>query len=1101
MEASTFRFGAWQVDPSDNSISDGQDKRQMEPRAMDVLVALCKQSNTIVSPDQLLEQCWGSTLYGDNPVHKIITQLRKVLGDKSSAPEYIETIRKRGYRTLAPVTYDYSETSQVGTWIKESPFRGLQAFDEKHAPIFFGRSDAIYHLNQIITRHTIKQDSVELFMILGPSGSGKSSLVRAGLIPSMMQSQSALQIASHSSFDFAEQGEHSLFTTLAGMLLDLEIAEQGLFPTMSADTLGKQLQEHPDAVIATLQASLLKLTPPPGRSITYRHALFLDRFEATFDPHRINAQEKDQFLSVLDKLARSHAVMVLLACRNDFYPHIAASPILMEAKARGAHYDLNPPSHAEIAQMIRLPALAARLSFGVDEQSKVRLDDVLCEGTSGNPDALPLLQYTLHELYRLRSQDGELTFAAFNELGGIEGAIGQRAEQVIHALAEEQKQALPQVLSLVTTISTNENLVTSRRAAWAQLNNDNERAVVNALVESRLFVSELVDGAPGFGVAHEALLRRWPRVVEWINSHRSALQIRGRISELAERWQSEGRSQDLLLPEGKQLDEAQSLLTLTSFSLSIDEQALIAASSVKARRRKNLGRGVMFVIMMLALLAIVLGLSAMSAKKQAQERRLEAEGLMGYMLGDFLDSLKQIGKLDLLDSVGEKALSYFAKSDEEDLSPTALTQRARALQVIATNRIDRGNPKAAQEPLEFGRKTLLKQLAENPNDQQVLKNLGENAFWIAQIHLDKGELAEASIYYHLYQDYSGQLAKIDPTNVEWWIEQSYAHVNLGMVAQNLRDFQKANTEFQRALELKKKALEKRPLDRTLITSIGNNLLWLGTVNQRRGELTLAMEKYQESIEIVNSLYQTNPAEGALAGDLSRAYLNLGGVKRALGLAQEARNAYIEAIKPLAKILQEEPENRTLAASLLWEELDVWISDGQLNRGNGQTRLNSIVAIEKKSAALVKLNPENEDWLDLHAWIQVHMANQFIKLKQVSIAKDSLSAAEKTLVKLVKKNESNIDAKLHLIDALLLQADIESLSPNVDTDRKTCHRGLALLSQYTENSADYRVLDRAARLYSCLGDEANLLKVKSKLSEIAYRDLNYLNFIDVKNTQK
>ena len=391
-------------------------------------------------------------------------------------------------------------------------------------------------------------------------------------------------------------------------------------------------------------------------------------------------------------------------------------------------------------------------------------------------------------------------------------------------------------------------------------------------------------------------------MVEWINSHRSALQIRGRISELAERWHSEGRSQDLLLPEGKQLDEAQSLLTLTSFSLSIDEQALIAASSVKARRRKNLGRGVMFVIMMLALLSIALGLSAMSAKKQAQERRVEAEGLMGYMLGEFVDKLRPIGKLDLLDSVGEKALSYFAKSGEEDLSSTALTQRARALQVLATTRIERGDSKAALDALELARKTLRTQLAENPNDQQVLKTLGENAFYIAQIYFDKSDFDRAIEFHRQYRDYSDILHKIDPDNVEWWIEQSYAHNSLGTDALKKGDFITAEKEFQLSLELKLRALEKRPKDTDLIRTLADTYSWQGTVQQNLGHLEDALVLYEKKTKILGELWRTSKGNTVFKSDWAMSLLLQAILEKSLGREAESIKLFQLAQKLFDELL-------------------------------------------------------------------------------------------------------------------------------------------------------------------------------------------------------
>lgn len=103
MKNDLFQFGKWQVSPRTNAIWDGADRRALEPRAMDVLAALCAAAGAVLSAEQLLQQCWGNVLHGENSVHKAIAQLRRALGDDAVAPTYIETIRKRGYRTVAAV--------------------------------------------------------------------------------------------------------------------------------------------------------------------------------------------------------------------------------------------------------------------------------------------------------------------------------------------------------------------------------------------------------------------------------------------------------------------------------------------------------------------------------------------------------------------------------------------------------------------------------------------------------------------------------------------------------------------------------------------------------------------------------------------------------------------------------------------------------------------------------------------------------------------------------------------------------------------------------------------------------------------------------------
>ncbi|MDP9108780.1 MAG: winged helix-turn-helix domain-containing protein, partial [Pseudomonadota bacterium] len=513
-----FQFGDWRVNPSSNSIINGQERRSMEPRAMDVLRALCKEPGTVVSSEHLLDTCWGGAELGDNPVHKTIAQLRRILGDTAAAPRYIETIRKRGYRTVAEVSYADDQSLAPPPWLNSSPFRGLQAFFEDHAAIFFGRRDATARLcNAVCAR---MDSGMALQLVLGPSGSGKTSLIRAGLLPLLQQPAAdaiAPRLCTAIVLDAGEIGEHSLFVALASALLDWEPSDALVFPGESADSLAHRLHDDLAGVIGQVHAALAQAQLAPARL-----GIFIDRLEALFTLPQLDEAERQRFLDLLGGLARSNCVLVIAACRNDFYPRIAEYPMLMAAKELGGHFDLAAPSPTEIGQIIRMPALAAGLQFGTDPETGRALDDVLCEGAATTADALPLLQYTLQELYRLRSADNTLGFAAFQSLGGVEGAIGHRAEEVVASLDAAQRDALTRVLSLIVTVSPGDDAVTGRRAPWSALTDPAERAVVTTLVDTRLFVSELVGAEPGFGVAHEALLRRWPRVTEWIDAHRNA---------------------------------------------------------------------------------------------------------------------------------------------------------------------------------------------------------------------------------------------------------------------------------------------------------------------------------------------------------------------------------------------------------------------------------------------------------------------------------------------------------------------------------------------------------------------------------------------------
>jgi DNA-binding winged helix-turn-helix (wHTH) protein/tetratricopeptide (TPR) repeat protein len=1098
MEAQQFLFGEWMVDPSTNSIHQSGERKQMEPRAMEVLVVLCRAAGKIVSADELLAQCWRTDVYGDNPVHKVLAQLRRLLGDTASAPSYIETVRKRGYRTLAPISFGKADPAAAGRWGDRTPFRGLHAFGEEHAQVFFGRDEAIRRLVDAASAQV--EAGLALQLVLGPSGSGKSSLVRAGLFPALAPALRGDRTAllSTTTFDLAEQGEQSLFAALASAMLDLHAFDADVFPGDSAVSLGKRLEQDREGVLRQMTAALAAAARQ-GEYGPLRFGIFIDHFEALFASGRCTDAERESVLAAIGDLARSGAALLVIGCRNDFYPHVARHPILMDGKPHGAHFDLAPPSFAEIAQIIRLPVAAAGLSFGVDPQTQARLDDVLCESAAASPDALPLLQYCLQELYGLRSENGELGFDAFRQVGGVEGAIAQRAEQVVGRFSAAQKAALERVMSLVVVIAPNEETVTSRRAPWSALRGEAERQVVDALVESRLFVSELLGDVPGFGIAHEAILRRWPRMREWIEVHKSALLEHARLANQTARWVREGRSAELLLPRGKQLEAARALQASGQFALTGDQDQLIRLSLHRARRGERLRLLAMGTIVVLALLALALGISATASRKLAEKRRVEAEGLMGYMLGDFADKLRPLGRLELLDSVSSKALDYLGAPRDEKLSMTALAQRAQALQVIAEVRRARGDSKGAAQALDAAQGILMEQHAKAPANVEVLKNLGVNAYWLGQIAKDRSDFDKAALHWKDYLRFSDDLNRIEPDNVEWWIEQSYGHNNLGSLAASRSDPETAAREFEQSIALKRRALARQPGNPALLKELADSYSWMGNVKETLGELGVAGELYAQEMAVVQQLRAGAPGVALWIRSEAWALRHRALNRRAQGQDDAALHDYQNARALMVGLSKTDEKNLSWQAEATSLELEEHTITARTDTGE------KVVArmrdIHTHLARLAEADPKNVIWAHSASLAQTRLAELLLKRGQAEAARQEAKSAVAALRLLRDGNIANRLVRLTLIRALLVLADIEHGAGDGLASGTACLGALDLLGPDAPASRDFQILDPLVRVNHCLGKGDAAGQAAARLRSFGYSDRSYLQFLSLQNKTK
>lgn len=835
MHNDAFIFGDWQVNPADNSMINDASSKALEPKAMDVLVRLCREPGEVISADALLEQCWGNTPMGDNPVHKAINQLRKALGDVASNPSYIETIRKRGYRTLASVRYLSSEKQQTGNWQQGSPYAGLSAFGPDQADVFYGRAGQIETLLDRVVRQV--EFGRAFCLVLGRSGSGKSSLIQAGLIPALARPggyQGVRQI-SHSAIDLADVSSEHFWLEVASTLLDWDVDDVPVFDQMSAEAIAEQLQSD-DGIEQLLTRCRTTVEANSHDDQRPMLVLFIDRLEVLLADERVDTQTQNQFIKLVTAFSESGSILVLSACRNDFYPQLASHNGLMAGKASGAHFDLAPPSRAEIMDMIRLPAQAAGLSWEVDPVSGSGLDELICTQASASDDVLPMLQYTLQELY-LQRHEQQLTIESYQSMGGLEGALSQKAEAMMAELSDEAQASLPRILSLLINLGVDETSITSRTARWSELVSEQERLLVQALVDQRLFVSHIMNGDPSFSVAHEALLRHWPRALDWIEQHRDSLKTKTRLTQLALRWREESNSNAYLLSAGKPLLEAQALAANPLFELAALERSFVDQSTKRARHKQWARTAIAAALMGLTVISLFMAQQSNQSQALAQQKRIEAESLLGFMVGEFAQKLRTVGRMDLLDGISNKALEYFVDSDNSNagLNFTARLQHAQTMEAIGEVALSRSKQEEALEALSLAQTMFQKLLHEQPESFELLKQLGANAFWLSAIPFGQSDYETAEFHVKQYLQYSESMYALEPDNLTSIQELSYANNTLGSLAHRRNDFASAQDFFLKSLSLKLRALEALPNDVLALTDVASTYSWLASTALSMGD--------------------------------------------------------------------------------------------------------------------------------------------------------------------------------------------------------------------------------------------------------------------------
>ncbi len=533
------------------------------------------------------------------------------------------------------------------TWM-QSPFRGLSSYDFEHAPIFFGRGAAQLKAVEQIVRNA--NEGRAFLLVLGASGSGKSSLVRAGLLPNLFARGVADGAGLWRRVVFKPgDADGNLFAGLVKALTESRVKEGiGLPEIQGAGVTAEQLEaalrrsiDDPSFVFAPAIGKVTHEARAVGHIMAHENAklaLVLDQLEEIFTDPAIATEERNSFIRLIASLTKTGMVWVVGSMRSDFWHRAAASPELVALADGTGRIDLLPPSQAELAEMIRRPAAAAGLSFEDHSETRIGLDAVIAEEASRDPGSLPLVSFMLDALYKTDIESGKggvLTYNTYEALGGIKGAIATRADEILNAQPADVQAALPSVLrALVTVDGDRDQNATARMAPLTAFPvGSPRRALVDAFLNpaARLLIADGDGGEARVRVAHEALINHWARAREQINRDRRDLETRARLEEDEALWRAAPPAEkSARLLEGLALEEGKDLVRKWDDELpqALKDYITESKKAAENRRRRSfrIMTGIAAVMAVLAAGAAVLGYFAQQESDRAQEQTIIAQG-------------------------------------------------------------------------------------------------------------------------------------------------------------------------------------------------------------------------------------------------------------------------------------------------------------------------------------------------------------------------------------------------------------------------------------------------------------------------------------------
>lgn len=451
------------------------------------------------------------------------------------------------------------EAAEAEAAVILNPYKGLHAFQESDAGTFFGREALVERLVQRLEGTGV---ATRFLAVVGPSGGGKSSAVKAGLLPAL---RGGTVTGSENWFITEMTPGHD-------PLQELEVALMRVAVDPPVGLL-EPLQHDERGLIHVLE----RILPVDEDGETPQLLLLVDQFEELFTL-AADEEARDHFInSLLIALNEPHGrLRVVATLRADFYDRPLQVAGLGELLRQRTEVVL-PLTPAELERSISQPAALAGIGLETGLLAGITTD------VSGQPGTLPLMQYALTELFEQQA-NGMMTIEAYREIGGVSGALGCRADEIYESLDPAGQETARQLLLRLVTLSegaedTRRRVLREELEALEVSPGVDMSQIIDAFGQYRLltFDRDPVTRGPTMEVAHEALLREWPHLRLWLDESRADVRLQRLLAAETAGWQKTGQDTGYLL-RGARLDQCDGWLEQATVSLTNNEKSFLAAS-------------------------------------------------------------------------------------------------------------------------------------------------------------------------------------------------------------------------------------------------------------------------------------------------------------------------------------------------------------------------------------------------------------------------------------------------------------------------------------------------------------------------------------------
>lgn len=935
--------------------------------------------------------------------------------------------------------------------IKGSPFRGLDAFDARHAPVFFGRRRDTARAVDALKDG--EEAGTAFLLIVGASGAGKSSLARAGVAP-RLTAPGVVPAVDVWRVAMFRPGERAGDPFLA-------LAEALLSPPASADTTLRALPElaagpyptprqladflkgadDPQAALLPALDSVAEEEQARGgfeRAVRADILVVVDQLDDLF-AEDIPEDDRIRFGAVLGALARSGRIWVAATLRADLYERYVTVPELLRLKSEGRSYDLASPGEAELDEIVRGPAEAAALVYEADVSGRTLDERLLAD--AGRADMLPLLQFTLNRLFEERvvvEGATHLTHAAYDALGGLTGAIDLEAERAIAPLGERAVSRLPRLLRDLARPAAGDadaaagHRLTIRSVPLQRAVHDAEAGrLVEALVNARILLAEGTGNAATVRIAHQRVLEAWGRARATVAENSDFFRIRQEVEDERQRWEDGGRRRDRLIRPGVPLAEAESIARRFRDELSPETRTFIAASGNRARLRQRLVAGAAIVFLGVAVAAAYLGWRANVAEDRAQRNYLTARNTVDTIVFDVAQGLRKVEGVriesirTILQEV-QKAVDELAQSTPNEAG--LFRSRATMMMLFGDVYMSAGDGPAGLKAYEESLAATRILAAEYPGDLDPQRDLLVSLVRVADAKSRMGDAEGTIAGLREALGVAHALTEAEPDNVLW-------QRDLAMVLERMGDFQTqsgdtpgAFARFDESLAAARRALAIAPQDSDAQEDLAVVLENVGDLRQRVGQTDEARTAFEESLDLRRALLAADPGLTERQRAVSVALVKLGDLMLQTGDISRAADSYRESAGVLRHLSSLDPENTRPLGDLAI--LENKLGDVSLRTGDFAAARSSYQVSLDTDRRLAELEPSNTEWQRSLAVDLNRMGDLAARTGDVDGALASYREARAIIEKLVKLDPDNIGWQRDLNFGLGKIADAEGMAGNL-----------------------------------------------------------------------